>query len=39
MSLTIAVVIMLVIDLDRPVRGLIQVPVRALVDVQQGIPG
>jgi hypothetical protein len=39
MSLTIAVVIMLVIDLDRPARGLIQVPVRALVDVQQGIPG
>ena len=37
MSLTIAVVIMLVVDLDRPVRGLIQVPVQALIDAQQGI--
>jgi hypothetical protein len=37
MSLTIAVVIMLVIDLDRPARGLIQVPVQALIDAQQGI--
>jgi hypothetical protein len=37
MSLTIAVVIMLVIDLDRPARGLIQVPARALIDAQQGI--
>jgi hypothetical protein len=38
MSLTIAVVIMLVVDLDRPERGLIQVPVLPLIDVQQGIP-
>ena len=37
MSLTIAVVIMLVVDLDRPARGLIQVPVQALIDAQQGI--
>jgi hypothetical protein len=34
MSLTIAV---LVIDLDRPARGLIQVPVQPLIDAQQGI--
>jgi hypothetical protein len=38
MSLTIAVVFMLVVDLDRPERGLIQVPVQPLIDVQQGIP-
>ena len=38
MSLTIAVVIMLVVDLDRPERGLIQVPVQPLIDAQQGIP-
>jgi hypothetical protein len=37
MSLTIAMVIMLVIDLDRPARGLIQVPVEPLIDAQQGI--
>jgi hypothetical protein len=37
MSLTIAVVIMLVIDLDRPARGLILVPVQPLIHVQQGI--
>lgn len=37
MSLTVAVVIMLVVDLDRPARGLIQVPVQALVDAAQGI--
>jgi hypothetical protein len=37
MSLTIAVVIMLVIDLDRPARGFIQVGVQALIDVQQSI--
>ena len=38
MSLTIAVVIMLVVDLDRPERGLIQVPAQPLIDAQQGIP-
>jgi hypothetical protein len=38
MSLTVAVVIMLVVDLDRPARGLIQVPVQALIDAMQGIP-
>jgi hypothetical protein len=37
-SLTIAVVIMLVIDLDRPARGLIQVPAQPLIDAQRGIP-
>ena len=36
MSLTIAAVIMLVVDLDRPARGLIQVPVQGLIDAQQG---
>ena len=34
----IAVVIMKVIDLDRPVRGLIQARVQPLIDAQQGIP-
>ena len=38
MSLTIAVVILLVVDLDRPARGLIQVPVQPLIDAQQAIP-
>jgi hypothetical protein len=38
MSLTVALLIMLIVDLDRPYRGLIQVPVQALVDAQQGIP-
>jgi hypothetical protein len=37
MSCTVAMVIMLVVDLDSPARGLIQVPVEALVDVAQGI--
>ena len=37
MSLTIAVVIMLVIDLDRPASGLIRVPVQALIDAQQAV--
>ncbi len=37
MSLTVAVVIMLVVNLDRPARGLIQVPVQPLVDAAQGI--
>ncbi len=38
MSVTIAVLIMVVVDLDRPTRGLILVPVQALVDAAQGIP-
>jgi hypothetical protein len=38
MSLAIAVVIMLMVDLDRPERGLIRVPVQPLIDAQQGIP-
>jgi hypothetical protein len=38
MSLMVAVVIMLIIDLDRPARGLIQVPSQAMVDTAQGIP-
>jgi hypothetical protein len=38
MSLTVAAVIMLVVDLDRPARGLIQVPVQPLVETLQGIP-
>ena len=38
MSVMVAVVIMLVIDLDRPARGLIRVPVQPLIDALQGIP-
>jgi hypothetical protein len=38
MSLTVAVVILLIVDLDRPARGLVQVPVQALLDAEQGIP-
>jgi hypothetical protein len=38
MSVTVAVLIVLVIDLDSPNHGLIQVPVQALVDTAQGIP-
>jgi hypothetical protein len=38
MSVTVAVLIMLVIDLDRPARGLIHVPVQALLDALDGIP-
>jgi len=37
MSFTVAVLILMVVDLDRPNRGLIQVPVQALVDATQGI--
>ena len=37
MSVMVAVLIMLVVDLDRPSRGLIQVPIQALVDAAQGI--
>ena len=38
MSLTVAGVIMLVVDLDQPARGLIQVPVDPLVEAAQSIP-
>ncbi len=37
MSLTVALLIMLVIDLDRPYRGLIEVSAQALVDAVKGI--
>ena len=39
MSVTVSVLIMLVIDLDRPERGLIEVPVQPLIDAARGIPG
>jgi hypothetical protein len=38
MSVTVAVLIMLVVDLDRPYRGLIQVPNQPLLDAAEGIP-
>jgi hypothetical protein len=38
MSLTIVAPIMLVVDLDRPARGPIVVPVKALIDAAEGIP-
>ena len=38
MTLMVTAVIMLIVDLDRPTRGLIQVPVTALEDALQGIP-
>lgn len=38
MSVVVAVVIMLVVDLDRPARGLIEVPTQPLVDAAQGVP-
>jgi hypothetical protein len=38
MSLMVAAVIMLIVDLDRPARGLINVSVQPLVDAAQGIP-
>ena len=37
MSVTIALLIMLVLDLDDPRRGLIYVPVQPLVDAAAGI--
>jgi hypothetical protein len=37
MAFTLAVVIVLVVDLDQPARGLIRVPVQALVDVARDI--
>ncbi|MFL5280897.1 MAG: hypothetical protein ACJ8AW_07820 [Rhodopila sp.] len=38
MSVTVAILIMLVVDLDRPSRGLIVVPVQPLLDAAQAIP-
>jgi len=38
MSVMVAVVIMLIVDLDRPARGFINVSVQPLADVAQGIP-
>jgi hypothetical protein len=38
MTLTIALLIMLVVDLDRPDRGVVNVPVQALVDALGSIP-
>ena len=38
MSIMVAVLIMLVVDLDRPSRGLIFVPVQPLIDVAHAIP-
>jgi hypothetical protein len=38
MAGTIALLIMLVVDLDRPSRGLIVVPVQPLIEALQGIP-
>jgi hypothetical protein len=37
MAVTVALLIMLVIDLDRPSRGLIQVPVQPLIETADGI--
>jgi hypothetical protein len=37
MAVTIAVVIVGVIDLDQPARGLIRVPVQTLIDVAKEI--
>ncbi len=38
MAVTVGVLIVMVMDLDRPSRGLIQVPVQPLVDAAQSIP-
>jgi hypothetical protein len=38
MTLTMALLIMLVVDLDRPDRGVVNVPVQALVDTLGSIP-
>jgi hypothetical protein len=38
MSLMVAIVIMTVVDLDRPARGVIQVPIMPLLDTAQGFP-
>ena len=38
MSVMIAAVIMIIIDLDRPARGFITIPTTALNDAAQGMP-
>jgi len=38
MAVTISVLVMLVIDLDRPTRGVIQVPNQPLIDAGAGLP-
>lgn len=38
MSLVVTVVIMLIVDLDQPARGLVEVSVRPLTDAKLGIP-
>jgi hypothetical protein len=38
MSVTVAVLVVLVIDLDSPSQGLITVPNQPLLDAAQGIP-
>jgi hypothetical protein len=38
MSLLVATVIIAVVDLDRPARGLIQVPVRPLLEAERSMP-
>jgi hypothetical protein len=38
MAVTVGVVIVMVVDLDQPARGLIEVSPQALVDIVQGIP-
>jgi hypothetical protein len=38
MGLTVAMVMILIADLDRPHRGLIEVPVQPLLDAAAGIP-
>jgi hypothetical protein len=38
MAFAVAVVIMLIVDLDRPARGLIRVSAQPLIDAAQGIP-
>jgi hypothetical protein len=38
MALIVSAVLMLIIDLDRPARGLIRVSVQPLINTAQGIP-
>jgi hypothetical protein len=38
MSLTVAVVVVLIVDLVQPARGLVEVSVRPLTDAKVGIP-
>ena len=39
MSATVAILILLIVDLNRPARGVILVPTTPLIDALQGIPG